>query len=93
MSGFSVRYHPLVQEKDLPRLGAADKERIRKAIESKLFTAPEKYAKPLQSTLKGYWSLRSGDWRIIFKLQGKEIYVLCIGHRKDVYQVTRRRES
>ena len=90
MSGFSIRYHPLVLEKDLPKLGAADKDRVRKAIETKLLIAPEKYAKPLQSTLKGYWSLRAGDWRIIFKLQGKEIQVMCIGHRREVYKSKRR---
>ena len=85
MSGFIVRYHPLVLKEDLPNLSARDRERIRKAVENKLAVSPERYAKPLGHTLKGYWSLRAGDWRIIFTLEQSEIIVLHIGHRREVY--------
>jgi mRNA interferase RelE/StbE len=41
----------------------------------------------LRKTLKGYWKLRVGDYRVVFKIKGNEIVVLAILHRKDVYNV------
>ena len=35
---FDVVYHPLVVKEDIPKLGTADKNNIRKAIENKLTT-------------------------------------------------------
>ena len=86
MSEYEIYYHPLVFEKDIPRLGEAIRRKIQRAIELRLTTHPEKYGKPLQYTLKGLWSLRVGDWRVIYKIKGSEIWVLRIGHRREVYQ-------
>ena len=85
--GYTVSYHPSVKEKDLPKLGVIIKTRIRKAIETKLMTAPDQYGAPLRKTLKGYWKLRVGDYRVVFKIKGHEIVILAILHRKDVYNV------
>ena len=43
--------------------------------------------KPLKHTLKGCYSLRVGMYRIIYTVDRKiiTVYVLDIGHRKDVY--------
>lgn len=83
---FTVRYHPDVKEVDLPRINAKMRERIRKAIESRLMTAPQEYGLPLRKNLGGYWKLRVGDYRVVFKVEGKAVYVLGIRHRKDVYE-------
>lgn len=85
--GYALSYHPFVKEKDLPGLDNNTKTRIKKAIESKLLTAPEEYGAPLRRTLKGYWKLRVGDYRIVFKVKGNEIIILAILHRKDIYDV------
>lgn len=85
--GYTLSYHPSVKEKDLPKLDKKAKTRIRNAIESKLLTAPEEYGVPLRRTLKGYWKLRVGDYRVVFKVKAKEIMILAILHRKDVYGV------
>ena len=85
--GFTVSYHPSVKEKDLPKLDSIIKTRIKKAIETKLMTAPEQYGAPLRRTLKGYWKLRVGDYRVVFKIKGNEIVILAILHRKDVYDI------
>lgn len=85
--GFTVSYHPSVKEKDLPKLDSIIKTRIKKAIETKLMTAPERYGAPLRRTLKGYWKLRVGDYRVVFKIKGNEIVILAILHRKDVYDI------
>ncbi|MDH3238638.1 MAG: type II toxin-antitoxin system RelE/ParE family toxin [Deltaproteobacteria bacterium] len=62
------------------------RERIRRAIESRLMTAPQEYRLPLRKSLGGYWKLRVGDNRIVFKVQGEVEYVLGIRHRKKIYE-------
>ncbi len=61
--------------------------RIREAIETRLLTAPQEYGEPLRRTLKGYWKLRVGDYRVVFRVKDKDILILGIIHRKKVYQV------
>ncbi len=46
-----------------------------------------------QEKLSGYrdvYRVRVGDCRIVFKKSKKELYIIMIGHRKDVYQVLKR---
>ena len=49
--------------------------------------------KQLLGELKGYWSLRSGDYRLIYLIKRTEIVVevLRLQHRKEVYERLRRR--
>ena len=62
------------------------KKRIKSAIETRLAQAPHRYGKPLRKTLKGYWKLRVGDYRVVYKVVDKEIWILGIIHRKKVYE-------
>jgi mRNA interferase RelE/StbE len=64
---------------------------IKRALEERLTTQPELYGKPLQRTLKGYWKMRVGDYRIVFKISETDVLVLGIIHRRDVYQKIRKR--
>jgi mRNA interferase RelE/StbE len=43
--------------------------------------------KPLTANLTGLWSLRCGDYRIIYQIKDNELLVVIIdiGHRKDIY--------
>jgi mRNA interferase RelE/StbE len=82
---FSISYHKEVVKKDIPALPAAMKLRIKNAIETKLTVFPERYALPLRRTLKGYWKLRIGDYRVIFEFDRTMIIILGIGHRKNIY--------
>ncbi|MEJ2219310.1 MAG: type II toxin-antitoxin system RelE/ParE family toxin [Desulfobacterales bacterium] len=59
---------------------------IKRAIEERLTKSPEIYGKPLQRTLKGYWKLRVGEYRVVFKPVGNEIRIFAIIHRKNVYK-------
>lgn len=43
-------------------------------------------AKPLRHELSGHYRIRTGDWRILFRVSGEELMILRIGHRKDVYE-------
>jgi mRNA interferase RelE/StbE len=83
---YHLFYHDDVVREDIRRLDPPIRKRIKAAIEEKLLTQPEEFAKPLAYTKAGLWSLRVGTWRVIFGLRGEEIWILRIGHRRDVYQ-------
>lgn len=82
---FTLQYHSAVITADIPRLGASDKRRIQQAIEQKLTTYPEQFGKPLRRSLKGYRKLRVGDFRVIFRIDGRSVKILAIQHRSVIY--------
>jgi mRNA interferase RelE/StbE len=86
-SPFEILYHPDVPQKDLPRIASAERQRIRRAIEQKLALFPHEFGAPLRHTLKGYWKLRVGDWRVIYKIQGRTITIFRIGPRREIYEI------
>ncbi len=43
-------------------------------------------AKKLAHPSLGQWRYRIGDYRIIFDLSGKEMQVLKVAHRSEVYE-------
>lgn len=49
-------------------------------------TAPKEYGLPLRKNPGGYWKLRVGDYRVVFKVEGEMVYILGIRHRKSVYE-------
>ena len=84
VGAYRLLYHPLVLSRDIPRIDPPTQKRIRVAIERKLTKHPEASAKPLAHTTQRLWSLRVGHWRVIFALREKEVWILTIGHRRDV---------
>lgn len=88
---FRLTYHPDVKKVDLPKIDMKNRAMIKRALEERLATQPELYGKPLQRTLKGYWKMRVGDYRIVFKISETDVLVLGIIHRSDVYQKIRKR--
>jgi mRNA interferase RelE/StbE len=44
-----------------------------------------KEAKRLTNPVLGTWRYRIGDWRIIFDLEEKELQVLKVANRREVY--------
>ena len=85
------KYHPDVKRSDLPKIDAKNRGMIKRAIEDRLATQPETYGKPLRKTLKGYWKLRVGDYRIVFKVSSNSIFIFGIIHRKEVYKLIKKR--
>lgn len=83
---FSLVYHTKVGEEDLSRIPINVQQRIARAIEARIAIAPAKYGSPLTGTLKGYWKLRVGDYRVIYKVVRSEVRILGIIHRKNVYK-------
>ena len=91
MQGYTVLYHPDVKTKDLAVIDARIKERIKKAIEARPATEPQRYGEPLRKTLKGFWKLRVGDYRVVFKVAAGTVWVLGIMHRRYVYERIKKR--
>ncbi len=88
---YALRYHPRVADVDLRKIPARDRERIRASIESRLTTTPERFGSPLKGSLRGYWKLRVGDYRVVFRASESEVLILAVVHRKDAYQRASRR--
>lgn len=82
---YKLIYHADVKKSDLSKIDNKNRAMIKRAIEERLATKPEIYGKPLQHTLKGYWKLRVGEYRVVFKISGYDIFILGIMDRKIVY--------
>jgi mRNA interferase RelE/StbE len=88
---YNLLYHPLVREQNLPEINPDLRSRIARAIQSRLAAEPQKYGNPLRKTLRGYWKIRVGDCRVIYKISGNEVWILGIIHRKVVYERAEKR--
>lgn len=91
MADLEILYHPRVVTRDIAALDPPTRRRIRAAIERKLQSRPEQFAKPLAYTRAGLWVLRVGPWRVVFALREAELWILRIGHRSEVYRKLGRR--
>jgi mRNA interferase RelE/StbE len=91
MEEITVLYHPLVRRNNIPSLDLILRARVKTAIEEKLATKPEIFGIPLRATLKGYWKLRVGDWRVVFTIKNRIVYIIVIAHRKHVYTIAKKR--
>ena len=89
--GYYLKYHQDVKRIDLPKIDNKNRQRIKKAIEERLTTQPQIYGKPLQRSLKGYWKLRVGDYRVVFKVTNNNILIFGIIHGKEVYRLIDKR--
>ncbi len=88
---FRLQYHPLVVRKDIPALDGMWRNRVKRAIEQKLTQTPDVYGTPLRRDLKGHFKLRVGDYRIVFRVEKNNIFILAILHRSIVYQQIEKR--
>lgn len=71
--------------KDLKKINKKTCAVILNKIEKYLKKVPPD-GKPLARELKGMYSYRSGDYRVIYTKIPEGVLVLRIGHRKDVYE-------
>lgn len=83
---YALVYHPDIKTKDITLINRDISRRIERAIETRLSTDPRRYGEPLRRTLKGYWKLRVGDYRVVFKVVKNEVWIFGIMHRRDVYR-------
>ncbi len=76
-------------KRNIERLDSSVRRLIKKAIES-LAVNPEK-GKPLSYELAGLRSLRTSDYRVIYRIKGGEllIIVVAVGHCREIYKKLR----
>jgi mRNA interferase RelE/StbE len=53
-----------------------------------LVQEPRRIGKPLRGDLAGVWSARRGTYRVLYRIleEAREVVVLRIDHRRDVYR-------
>lgn len=82
---WAVQIHRAVLEEDLPALPKPARIAVVAAIEEKLSRAPKDFGTPLRRELFGYWKLRVGDYRVLYRIHEQRVAVLVVkvGPRKD----------
>lgn len=60
---------------------------IQRSVKSSLkkLAKGEIHGKPLKEQLKGFNSLKVGNYRIIYAIEQNRIIVFDVGHRKSIY--------
>lgn len=81
---FPIYYH-LETKIDVKPIPHNIQSRLKDAITNRLGNAPQDYGKPLRGELKSVWSLRVGDYRVIYQLREEKVIILQIVHRRDAY--------
>ena len=71
--------------RDLRKLDDSTKLRIGKAL-LRFQENPLNYAEKITDPILGSYRFRIGDYRVIFDLEGDEIVILRVGHRRDIYR-------
>lgn len=72
-------------EKDIKKLDSSIKRQIGKAI-LKLPSNPLESSGKLIDPKIGTYRFRIGDYRVVFDIEGKDIVILRVGHRKEIYK-------
>jgi len=82
---WNIKFHPLVLREDFKKIDPENQKQILRQIVKKLSINPEAYGKALSGELHGYWRLRIGDFRVIYRILKDKIEVLIvkIGIRRD----------
>ena len=86
-NNYRIEYLDRVVKEDIPALPKTIRERIKKAIESRLGMDPVSLGKPLRYSFIGHRRIRVGDYRIVYRIapQSRMVTIVLIKHRKDVY--------
>lgn len=88
---YRIRYSRHLDPKRIARIPKRNADQIERSMERKLLRQPEVFGKPLTKSLKGCWSLRVGDYRIVYRIVQKTVEILAIDHRSVVYELLERR--
>lgn len=75
----------LVLDQDLKKIDPIDQKRILRTIKKKLSERPSDFGRPLAGGLKGFWKLRVGPYRVVYRIMEKEklVDVALVGFRRN----------
>jgi len=68
-------------ERDFKQIEINQRKRIIKKIETVLSQDPHK-GKQLKSEYKGFWRIRTGDYRVVYRIMQKDVVIVAVGDRK-----------
>lgn len=71
--------------KELKEIDRKTAIRILKKISS-LSKNPYNYATPLKGKIKNKYRMRVGDYRVIYWIEKNTIWIIAVGHRKEIYK-------
>lgn len=72
-------------DRDIQALNPKIKERLGKTL-LRYEEDPLRHAEKLTHSKLGSYRFRIGDYRVVFDLEGDEIVVLRVGHRREIYR-------
>ncbi len=72
-------------ERDIKKLDDITKKRIGKTL-LRFIDNPLDYAESLTDSNLGTYRFRIGDYRVVFDIEDKDIVVLRVGHRRELYK-------
>ena len=72
-------------EKDIKKLDSSIKGRIGNAL-LKFQDNPLLYLDKLSDPALGTYKFRIGDYRVIFDIEGNDVVILRVGHRREIYK-------
>jgi mRNA interferase RelE/StbE len=71
--------------RDIEALDASIKQRIGKTL-LRFESDPLKHAERLKQSELGSFRFRMGDYRVVFDLEGDQVVILRVGHRREIYR-------
>ena len=71
--------------KDIEKLDPSIRQRIGKSL-LRYESDPIKYAEKLTDPELGSYRFRIGDYRVIFDIEGQDIVILRVDHRRELYK-------
>lgn len=71
--------------RDIAVLESGIRQRIGKTL-LRFQSDPLKHAEPLRQSDIGSYRFRIGDYRVVFDLEGDQIVILRVGHRREIYR-------
>jgi mRNA interferase RelE/StbE len=77
---------------NLSKIDSVNVKRILKFLYERLQTRdnPRETGESLKGALRTFWRYRVGDYRIICRIEDQviTIFVVALGHRRDVYRIS-----
>lgn len=74
-------------EKQLRKLSKIDQLAIANKIISIKSVSSEIFGEEKLSSYRNIFRVRIGNYRVVYRKKTQEIYIILIGHRKDIYQL------
>ncbi|MDE0291358.1 MAG: type II toxin-antitoxin system RelE/ParE family toxin [Candidatus Dadabacteria bacterium] len=72
--------------KQFAKLPRNIQQSVVKAIEEKLLVDPDFYLSRLSGHMGNFYRFRVGNYRLLCLKRDEEIFIIAVGHRKDIYK-------